>query len=197
MKIALFMTVLFFTMVLAEDWEYNTGGSIGYTATLSGAIGWGEWFVVSVENSTGHDVLMKEFGFPCSGDATDTLGWIVYDDVGGLNPPVGTPVDCDWHGPFTPVEGPGGDPSVYTYVDVSGEGVIIPDGTFFTFGYNNTGLSGMTTYNGTTTWAWYNGGTGFFWNPDSNYSRTAVLQFKADYTDALQSSTWGEIKTIF
>lgn len=197
MKSALFILALLVSVVLAEDWEYNTGGSIGFIATQVGSTGWAEWFVVTVENNTGHDVLMKEFGFPCAGDATDTLGWILYSNVGGANPPAGTPADCDWHGPFTPVEGPGGDPTVYTYVDVSGEGIIIPDGTYFSFGYQNTGFGGMTPFNGTATWSWFDGGTGYFWNPDANYSRTAVLQFMADYTDALQSATWGEIKTIF
>ena len=198
MKYVLLAALLLASVAFAQDFEYNTGGSMEFVADMQGSsTGWGEWFAVSLLNDTGHDIMLTEFGFPCCGDPTDTLGWIVYLDVGGINPPAGDPGTCDYNGPFTPVEGPGGDPSVYTYVDVSAENIVIPSGNYWCFGYDVTDLGGQTAYNGVETWSWYDAGSGFFWDMDSGYSRTAVLQVKGDYSGALQSATWGSIKSTF
>jgi len=45
------------------------------------------------------------------------------------------------------------------------------------FGYGNPGMGGQITTNGVETWSWYDGS----WDSDSNYNRTAVLQFKGDF----------------
>ena len=179
---------------LGEDFEYNTGGVIDYVADLSGSsAGWGEWFITSVFNDTGHDLLLIEFGFPCCGTVTGDFGWVVWEDMPDTGPPSGAPESCDYHGSFTPVEGPGGDPSVYTYVNVSDQIIIIPDMTQFVFGYQNTSLGGQTPFNGIETWSWH----GSVWASDEDLYRTAVLQVKANYDYALDQTTWGQIKNMF
>ncbi len=177
-----------------EDFEYNTGGVIDYVADLSGSsAGWGEWFITSVFNDTGHDLLLIEFGFPCCGTTTGEFGWVVWGDMPDTGPPSGVPESSDYHGSFTPVEGSGGDPSVYTYVNVSDQTIIIQDNTQFVFGYQNTDLGGQTPFNGIETWSWHSS----VWASDEDLYRTAVLQVKANYDEALDQTTWGQIKNMF
>ncbi|MCD4848985.1 MAG: hypothetical protein K8R76_12440 [Candidatus Aegiribacteria sp.] len=189
-----FILMVFSLSVLGEDFEYNTGGVIGYVADLSGSsAGWGEWFITSFYNDTGHDLVLIEFGFPCCGTVTGDFGWVVWVNMPDTGPPADIPESCDYHGPFTPVEGPGGDPSVYTYINVSGESIVILDQTQFVFGYQNTDLGGQTPFTGTVTWSWHEG----VWASDENHYRTAVLQVKANFNDALDQTTWGAIKNTF
>jgi hypothetical protein len=179
------------------DWEYNTGGSIDFVPTTGGSsTGWGEWFITTVYNGTGFDITLTEFGFPCSGPATGTYGWVVWLNMPGIEPPIGDATTADYYGAFTPVDPDPGTfpPTVYTYVDVSMEGIVIPAGTYFTFGYDNTGTGGQTTYNGVETWAWYSG----LWDPDVNYGRTAILQVKGDFAPIpVLESTWGQVKSLY
>jgi len=198
MKYLILVALILTAGAFAEDYEYNTGGSMEFVSDMQGSsTGWGEWFAVTLLNDTGHDLVITEFGFPCCGDATDTLGWIVYTNVGGANPPAGDPSTCDFNGPFTPVEPAGGDPSVYTYVDVTADNVLIPSGNYWCFGYDNTDLGGQTAFNGVETWSWYDTGSGFVWDTDSSWGRTGILQVKANYAAALESATWGSIKSTF
>lgn len=188
------MLFLFSVSVSGEDFEYNTGGTINYLADLSGSsTGWGEWFITSIYNDTGHDLLLTEFGFPCCGTVTGDFGWVLWEDMPDTGPPSGAPESSDYNGSFTPVEGPGGNPSVYTYVDVSGQNIVLGDQTNFVFGFQNTGYGGQTPFNGTETWSWDND----IWNSDEAHYRTAVLQVKANYYSALEQNTWGSIKSIF
>ncbi|MCK4304974.1 MAG: hypothetical protein KAY24_12120 [Candidatus Eisenbacteria sp.] len=179
------------------DFEYNTGGYIDFVPTTGGsASGWGEWFITTVLNDTGHDLLLVEFGFPCCGPPTEPYGWLVWTDVGGIVPPPGNAYTADYWGAFTPVDpGPGTfPPTVYTYIDVSGEGIVIPNGAYLCFGYDVTDIGGQTTFNGVTTWAWYSG----MWDPDPPWGRTAILQVKANYTTTpTADGTWGTIKALF
>lgn len=179
------------------DFEYNTGGYINAVPTTGGSHdGWGEWFITVVLNDTGHDLCLIEFGFPCCGPPTEEYGWIVWEDVGGINPPPGDAYTADWHGPFTPVDpGPGTfPPTVYTYIDVSGEGIVIPNGAYLCFGYDNTDTGGQVEFNGVQTWAWYTG----VWDPDINWGRTAVLQVFGNYgPTATAADTWGDIKALY
>lgn len=177
---------------IGEGFLYNTGGQSGFVPDLFGSsTGWGEWFVATVYNDTGKDLQILEFGFPCCGPATGAYGWVVWMDVGGYSAPAGLPTSADYHGSFTPVEPAGGDPTVYTYVDVSMEGVIVPVGAHFCFGYENTQYGGQTTFNGTMTWSWDNGN----WIADSQYNRTAVMQVSAEEVGSLSITTWGGIKS--
>jgi hypothetical protein len=193
-KILLFMLLTMSLSGFGEDFEYNTGGVIDYVADLSGSsTGWGEWFITSVFNDTGHDLILIEFGFPCCGVETGDFGWVIWEDMPDTGPPSGIPESCDYHGSFTPVEGPGGDPSVYTYFNVSDQTIIMQDQTQFIFGYQNTDLGGQTPFNGTETWSWHSS----IWASDEDHYRTAVIQVKANYNNALETTTWGEIKNIF
>jgi hypothetical protein len=174
-----------------SDFEYNSGGYLGYQADLFGSsTGWGQWFVTTVQNPFTEPIQIVEFGFPCCGPATGEFGWVVWV-VGGVTPPPGSPTTADFHGAFTPGQGSSGDPSVYTYVDVSYCSVIIPAGAWFCFGFQNTAYGGQTPYNGVATWSWDEA----TWIGDAQYYRTAVLQVKADIADALPGSTWAAIKS--
>ena len=194
--ILLAVTLLFTSAASAEDFEYNSGGAIDIVPTTGGSsTGWGEWFVTTVENDTGYDLLLTEFGFPCCGPPTGTYGWIVWTDMGGLVPPSGEASTADFYGEFTP-DDPNPEtfpPTDYTYIDVSTASIIIPDGNFFCYGYDVTGNGGQVDYNGVETWAWYGGA----WDPDPSWSRTAVLQVMANFEGALDQSTWGSIKNAF
>ncbi len=179
---------------LKADFEYNTGGTIDFVPTLGGsATGWAEWMITTVHNDTGHRLRLTEFGFPCCGPPTGPYGWLVWRSVGGLYPPMGDPAAADYHGPFTPLDSnpATNPPTVYTYVNVSAQNIVIPNGSYFCFGYDVTGFGGQTSYNGVLTWGWYGG----VWDPDQPYNRTAVLQVKANFLPR----TWhvpGDLPTI-
>lgn len=179
----------------SADVEYNTGGSVGYLSDLSGsATGWGEWFITSYENETSGPLQIVEFGFPCCGVPTGDFGWVVWVDMTGSGFPSGNPESCDFHGAFVPVEGPGGDPSVYTYVDIASvENIVFDPGEIIVFGYQNTGYGGQTPFNGTETWAWLNS----IWEPDESHYRTAVLEIGANNWNAMEQTTWSGIKSLF
>jgi hypothetical protein len=179
------------------DFEYNTGGSINFVPDLGGsATGWAEWFVTTVHNTTGQQLRLVELGFPCCGPATGTYGWIVWKSVGGIVPPAGPASTAEHYGQFTPVDPNPATfpPTVYTYIDVYAQNIVIPVGAYFCFGYDVTGNGGQTYYNGVMTWGWYNGA----WDPDQPWGRTAILQVKANYvTSPVEETTWGAIKGLF
>ena len=194
--ILLTVTLVFASAAFAEDFEYNSGGSIDVVPTTGGSHdGWGEWFITSVQNDTGFDLMLTEFGFPCCGPPTGAYGWIVWTDVGGLNPPIGQASTADYYGEFTPDDPDPGTfpPTDYTYIDVSTSSIIIPDGNYFCYGYDNTGTGGQVGFNGVETWAWYGG----VWDSDIPWGRTAVLQVMANFEGALDQTTWGSIKNSF
>lgn len=179
------------------DFQYNTGGAIDFVPTTGGSHdGWGEWFITTAYNGTGMDLVLVEFGFPCCGPPTEAYGWVVWTEMLGYVAPGGNAYSAEYYGSFTPVDSnpttfP---PTTYTYIDVSAEGIVIADGTYFCFGYDNTGNGGQTTFNGVMTWAWYEG----WWDPDEGWGRTAILQVKANYFGTpVEESTWGAIKSFF
>lgn len=180
----------------AADFEYNSGGAMGTVPTMGGSsTGWGEWFALPILNDSGHDLILTELGFPCCGPPTGADGWLVWTDVGGLNPPAGEASTADFSGTFTPVDP---DPSTYppvtyTYIDVSAENVLIASGAYFCIGYDVTGIGGHVAFNGVDTWSWYEDA----WDSDQNWSRTAILEVSANYDTALERNTWGSIKSTF
>jgi hypothetical protein len=166
---------------VAEDWEWNSGGAMDTVPTLGGSDdGWGSYFITTVENDTGNEVLLTEFGFPCAGPGP--VDWVLWYDVGGINPPSGGPGTQDEDGEFTPDDtNPDSfPPTDYTYIDLTGEDLLIEDGAFLCFGYENPGMGGQIDFNGTQTWAWYSG----VWDPDQDWGRTAVLQVMGNYSGA-------------
>ena len=184
---------------LRSDFEYNTCGTMDCVPTTGGSHdGWGEWFVVTIQNTTGEDLWLKEFGFPCCGPTTGACGWIVWTDTGGNHEPYsGDGCTADYMGAFTPVD-PSPDtfpPTVYTYIDVAAENICIPAGNWWTFGYDVTGNGGQVSYNGVTTYAWYTG----YWDPDAGWGRTDVLQVKADFGCGIpaEETLWGSIKALY
>ncbi len=182
---------------IRTDYEYNTGGTIDFVPTTGGSHdGWGEWFVTTVYNNTGYDITLVELGFPCCGPPTEEFGWLVWTNVGGIVPPSGNAYTADYYGPFTPVD-PNPEtfpPTVYTYIDISAEGILFEDGTYLCFGYDNTGNGGQTDFNGVDTWAWYNN----MWDPDQSWGRTAILQIKGNYgVTPADETSWGAVKSLF
>jgi len=179
------------------DFAYNTGGALDFVPTTGGSYdGWGEWFITTVYNNTGQDLVLVEFGFPCCGPPTEPYGWLVWTDMGGYVPPGGNAYSAEYYGSFTPVDSNPSTfpPTTYTYIDVSLENIIIADGTYFCFGYDNTGNGGQTTFNGVDTWAWWYAA----WDPDQDWGRTAIHQVKANYFGTpVEDSTWGAIKSLF
>jgi hypothetical protein len=192
----LFVIVLSFAVIAsAADFEYNSGGTMGITPTAAGSsTGWGEWFVVAIHNDSGHDLVLKQLGFPCSGPATGNYGWVVWTDVGGLNAPSGDVSTSDSHGAFTPVvSDPSATPDTYTYIDVSSKNIVITSGKYFCIGYDNTGLGGQVAFNGVNTWSWFRSS----WDGDQAWGRTDVMEVTADYDTALSRNSWGSIKASF
>ncbi len=154
-------------------WEWSSGGTIDVVPTTGGSWdGWGEYFIVQVTNDTGSDQQIIEFGFPCGG--TIPSQWMVWLDSAMPASFAGG----DYSGAFTAVDPDDQTlpPVNYTYVDTSADGVVIPAGQTFWFGYQNPGLSGQIDYNNVETYGWYQGA----WDGDGGWGRTTVMQFKAN-----------------
>jgi len=197
MRVFVVLTLLA-AVVSAFDVEYNTSGTLGTLPTYVGSSdGWGEYFIVPLQNTTGQALLLKELRFPCCGPATSGYGWVVWDDVGDtVTVPAGDATTADYYGASTPVIASGSsaaDITQYTIVDVSASNVVIPVDACWCFGYDNTQLGGQVAFNGVITYGWYEGS----WDSDQPWGRTALLEFAADYAAALESASWGEIKTLF
>lgn len=179
-----------------EIFEYNTAGQIDFVPDLGGSsTGWAEYFVTPIENTTGVELVVTELSWPCSGPASPTYGWVVWTGTGGNTP--GAPTTAEFHGAMTP-EDPDPTsfpPTTYTYVDVSASNVPFAADDIVFFGYDNTGMGGMTSYTGNDTYGWYGG----IWDPDVNYGRTAVLQFKADVGGPIptEDRSWGQVKALY
>jgi hypothetical protein len=181
------------------DFEYNTAGSIDAAATTAGsALGWGEWFITTVHNDTGQDIVLTELGFPCGGTvATDDHGWVVWTGLAGLEAPAGDAFTADYSGAYTPASSDDvtSPPPTYTYVDLIAASITVAAGDYFCVGYKNPGIGGQIDNNGVDTWAWYSE----VWDPDVNYGRTAVIQVKADYAGSTptQETSWSAIKSLY
>ncbi|MCK5115652.1 MAG: hypothetical protein KAR44_03570 [Candidatus Aegiribacteria sp.] len=190
--VSLFLLTFTFT-VMAEDFEWSSGGAMGTVNTMV-TIPWNPWVITSVENNTGFDLILTTIAFPCCGGPSGSYGWLVWTDVGGLVAPSGDVTTCDYHGPYTPVDpGPSMPPFIYTYVDVSSENIIIPAGNFFCFGYDVTQYCGQIPFNGVDSWSWWNN----MWIPDQGWlEATALIEVYANFYTALEQTTWGGIKTI-
>jgi len=156
------------------DVMFNTAGTIDIPATQAGDYdNWGTHFLGRWSNDTGQDVAVVEFGWPCGGFWVTS--WYVW--ISETLP--GAPGTQDFQGSFLAesedeTEYP---PSIYTYVDVSEAGIVIPAGQTMYFGYGNPGMAGQITTNGVETWSWYEGN----WDQDITFNRTAVLQFKGNF----------------
>jgi hypothetical protein len=167
--------VLFASIAPAADVEYSTTGTMDTPATHAGDRDfWGSEFITRWENTTGEDVHIEEFGWPCGGWWSQF--WYVWiSDILPVNP-----YTLEFYGSFvaTIEDGTQYPPSQYTYVDVSDEDIVIPAGAVMVFGYGNPGMGGQIPFNGVETWSWLDDQ----WDRDGDFNRTAILQFKGSFT---------------
>ena len=168
------LAALLATAAVAADVEFNTAGPLFAPATHGGdRDGWGTEFVTLWHNTTGADVIVEELAWPCGGWWAQF--WYVWiDDALPANP-----WTLEHYGTFVPeseddTEWP---PSTYTVIDVSGEGIVVPAGGSMVFGYSNPGMGGQVLANGRSTWSWFEDA----WDLDSDFGRTAVLQFRGSF----------------
>ncbi len=177
---------------MRADVEYNTTGVMDEPATTGGSWdGWGTYFIASWVNLTGQDVTLAEFGWPCGG--AGPVDWVVWITSGGMP---GAPGSQTFTGNFVPASSDDltNPPPIYSYIDVSAANIVIPPDQVMFWGYENPGIGGQITANGTDTWAWY----GDMWDPDSGWSRTAVLQFKGNYGGVpAQATSFSHVKALF
>lgn len=178
------------------DFEFNTGGIMDGPSTMAGtASDWGEWFITTLRNDTDKPLLLLEIGFPCSGSSSESYGWLVWTDVGGMNSPHLGARSAQYFGSFSPiVSGEQVPPRTYTTIDISGRDITVPAGAHFCFGYDVTGLGGQVEFSGVETWSWYSG----YWDSDAGWGRTALLQIRADFAPtASTASSWGSVKSLY
>jgi hypothetical protein len=161
----------------AFDVEYSTTGAMDTPATQGGdRDGWGSDFITRWHNDTGRDVLIEEFGWPCGG------WWSQFWYVWIRDTLPAAPWGLEYYGSFVALseDETAYPPGVYTYVDISAEGIVIPAGATMYFGYGNPGMGGHILFNGVETWSWLDGP----WDMDGDFGRTAVMQFRGSYADA-------------
>ena len=200
-----FSIILSFVLILpsivnAQVWEWNSGGTIDCVPTFGATWdGWGEWFITTIYNDTGYDIGISKFGFPCNygdGSGPNQDVWCaLWYNVGGLHAPPGDYTSADEYFDFDPVDdGDTSPPIIYSYVDIADtEYITINENTYFCFGYKNPGLGGQIDYNGVVTWSWHNNR----WGTDGKKGRTAILQFKGGYITGIESTSLGTIKASF
>ncbi|MCP4545217.1 MAG: T9SS type A sorting domain-containing protein [bacterium] len=177
------------TLSLAADVEYSTTGVMDTPATLGGdRDGWGTDFVTRWDNTTGHDVVIDEFGWPCGG------WWAQFWMVWIRDTLPENPWTLEHYGTFVAAseddtEWP---PSLYTYIDMSEEQIVIPAGASMYFGYGNPGMGGQIGFNGVETWSWLNDA----WDMDGGFGRTAVMQFKGTFATTSVDETPAPITAL-
>jgi len=77
---------LLFSLLYAEDFEWNTQGIMDTPAYMFGtSVNWGEYHITVLQNDTGSDIFLSELGFSCSGPGP--AQWVIWTDVTGFNPP--------------------------------------------------------------------------------------------------------------
>ncbi|MEZ4388207.1 MAG: FlgD immunoglobulin-like domain containing protein [Candidatus Krumholzibacteriia bacterium] len=192
-KLPLLLLVTIFLIAasaLAADVEFSTTGAMDTPATLGGdRDGWGTDFITRWDNQTGRDVTIEEFGWPCGG------WWSQFWYVWITDTLPEDPYTLEFHGSFVAAseddtEWP---PSLYTYVDVSGEGLVVPAGASMYFGYGNPGMGGQIGFNGVQTYSWLDDA----WDMDGDFGRTAVMQFRGSFgTVAVDRRTPGPLVPV-
>jgi hypothetical protein len=172
----LFAIILATSSSFAADVEYSTTGALDTPATLGGdRDGWGTEFITRWDNLTGNDVMIEEFGWPCGG------WWSQFWYVWITDTPPADPYTLEYFGSFvaTSEDDTEWPPSIYTYVGVSDEGIVIPAGASMYFGYGNPGMGGQISFNGVETFSWLDDA----WDMDGDFGRTAVMQFKGSFSN--------------
>lgn len=177
LTLALLPVALWAGPVRAADVQYSTAGVLDTPATQGGdRDGWGTEFITRWENTTCRDVVLEEFGWPCGG------WWAQFWYVWIIDSLPQDPYTLQHYGTFVAASEDDTEypPRLYTYVDVSDEGIVVPAGASMYFGYGNPGLGGQIAANGVATYSWYEEA----WDLDGDFGRTALLQFKGSFTAA-------------
>lgn len=171
--------------------EYNTAGEVDTPATAAGdRDGWGTEFVTRWDNTTGEDITITEFGWPCAG------WWANFWYVWISTELPADPYTLEFYGSFVAAveddtEYP---PSMYTYIDMTEEGIIIPAGASMYFGYGNPGLAGQVYGSSAPTYSWYEDS----WDSDNGFGRTTILQFKGDPAPVdTHGERFGSVKALY
>ncbi len=182
------------------DVMYNTGGAMNTPATTNGsASGWAYYTLHIWTNNTGEPQTLVELGFPTNEYSSDPIVMPVEWNV-DLNQTsiynVTNPYTWAWDGVGTFY--PAGvidtsPPTVYSIIDISGEGLVLPAGQSMAWGYENAGLCGQISYNGVETIGWYVS----YWDSDVGYGRTGLQQFKSLGFTATEEATLSQVKSLY
>ena len=179
--------------------EFNTGGAWDFPPTTNGsASGWSYYIIPVFTNETGGDLMLSELGFPTNEYTADPIPvpveWNIY--FGSNYMDITDPYTFAWTymGTFMPLGAiDTSPPDTYTPVDVTGEGIVLPDGATMVWGYENAGLCGQTDFNGVVTIGWYVS----YWDPDDTYGRTGLMQFGAGAGTAAMDASMGAVKALY
>lgn len=185
------------------DVEFNTGGVMNLVPdALGSATGWAYFSAHMYTNGGGMALNLLELAFPTCENSTDPIAlpvlWFVTAATGDITVDIGDPYTAtyDFSGTFYPtnlIDSLAGD-LVYDAVDVTGEAITLADAASMWWGYENAGLQGMTSFVAEQTWGYWVS----FWDDDSFYGRTALMQFMGDYgTTATDASTISQVKSLY
>jgi hypothetical protein len=187
-------------------WADDEATSQGLPHWMADPDYWGDAAAAIFENDLGVEVTIDTIRFMCTNDDTDSSYW-------GINTAVTSFTDTgafesifisEWtiSDTYTAAEAyTGSPPTMWTEVDVSGEGVTVADGDFFAVAYGldedetasgSIGLVSMDT-TGYTYSVWESE-----WYDDQSYDATAVLNAVVTYDNAaVETASFGHIKGLY
>jgi len=183
-----------------EDFEFNTAGVINFVPDAGGsASGWCFYQTHVLNNNTGFDISVTEVA-ACTNQYTGEVielpvEWVfeLNSGIAGIADPYVQ--DWDYRGDFMP-SGPLDQfpPITYDYIDVTGAGILILNGTNTVWGFENAGVIGQQVGGTMSTYGWWEG----VWEPDSNWGRTGVQQVMGNYGQtAADDASFSQVKTLY
>ncbi len=183
------------------DVEFNTGGAMNLVPdALGSATGWAYFSAHNYTNGGAAALGLIDMAFPTCENSTDPIAlpvlWFVHASTGDIVADIGDPymATFDHSGTFYPtnaMDSLAGD-LVYDAVDASGYSLAV--GASMWWGYENAGLQGMTSYVVEQTFGYWVS----FWDDDTAYGRTALMQFTGDYgTTATEAATMSQVKSLY
>ncbi len=116
--------------------------------------------------------MIEEFGWPCGG------WWSQFWYVWITDTLPDDPYTLQFYGSFvaTSEDDTEWPPSLYTYVDMVGEGIVVPAGASMYFGYGNPGMAGRSRSTASNLLL-----ARRRLDMDGDFGRTAVMQFKGSF----------------
>ena len=177
--------------------EFSTGGAWDYIGPLGGnASGWCYYQLHEYTNETGGDLLIAEYGYPTAENSGDPIPlpveWVVALTASVFD--IADPYTYAWNfsGDFMPTA-PIDDPTVFSVIDVTGEGIVLPAGGTMVWGCENAGIINQDYFNGVVTYGWYSG----IWESDEPWGRTGIQQFGAGAGTAALDASMGSVKALY